>query len=266
MRGLVRATLALYPAAVRERYGQEVSDLLASSPTPLRDVADVAWCALTERMEHTYMVAAEKVRWWLALLIPAAGLIATMFYQPAWYPYLLPLSLLMIAAMGGVWLGGRGGPRWYQHPLAALGFISLAWLVPFENTGIRLIAYICWLAGAMALTYGVYRVRRRQLRVAALTGGVLGGLLLLEAMTIGLVAWLSQLTGKTPASKMWLWSWEALGSGVVNAYEPVAGQEAPFYQVQFFVPMPLLTPCLVFVISYAYVAAGKHARQHAQVE
>jgi len=42
------AVMALYPQHVRERYGQEIVDLLLTSPNPARDLADVAWCATLE--------------------------------------------------------------------------------------------------------------------------------------------------------------------------------------------------------------------------
>jgi hypothetical protein len=55
---LVHVVLALYPRRVRDRYGAEIIELLTHSPTPGRDLADVAWCALADRgasltMSHT---------------------------------------------------------------------------------------------------------------------------------------------------------------------------------------------------------------------
>ncbi|MGA3523789.1 hypothetical protein [Melissospora conviva] len=46
---LARLLLAMYPRAVRDRYGDEIADLLARSSRPVRDLADVAWCALVEQ-------------------------------------------------------------------------------------------------------------------------------------------------------------------------------------------------------------------------
>jgi len=51
MRRLHAAVLALYPPAVRERYGEEIAALLEQSRTPARDLADVAWAALIDRVE-----------------------------------------------------------------------------------------------------------------------------------------------------------------------------------------------------------------------
>ncbi|MEU1605813.1 hypothetical protein [Micromonospora matsumotoense] len=46
---VARLALAIYPKAVQERYGDEIADLLIQSPQPLRDLIDVAWCALIEQ-------------------------------------------------------------------------------------------------------------------------------------------------------------------------------------------------------------------------
>lgn len=46
---MVRLALAMYPKAVRERYGEEIAELLTESSRPARDLADVAWCALIEQ-------------------------------------------------------------------------------------------------------------------------------------------------------------------------------------------------------------------------
>jgi hypothetical protein len=46
---LIRLAVALYPRDVRDRYGPEIADLLAHSQRPVRDLADVARCALAER-------------------------------------------------------------------------------------------------------------------------------------------------------------------------------------------------------------------------
>lgn len=41
-RWLLDGVVALYPRAIRERYGEEITDLLTNSPTPVRDLGD--WC------------------------------------------------------------------------------------------------------------------------------------------------------------------------------------------------------------------------------
>lgn len=47
---LVAAALAVYPPHVRERYGEEIADLLDHSPRPWRDLTNVAWNATLERI------------------------------------------------------------------------------------------------------------------------------------------------------------------------------------------------------------------------
>lgn len=49
---LDRVVLALYPPVVRDRYGEEISSLLESSPTPQRDLLNVFWHALMDRTEY----------------------------------------------------------------------------------------------------------------------------------------------------------------------------------------------------------------------
>jgi hypothetical protein len=47
---LVRAAFAVYPEDVRDRYGAEIADLLDGSSRPWRDLGDVAWNAVLERV------------------------------------------------------------------------------------------------------------------------------------------------------------------------------------------------------------------------
>ncbi|WP_412538370.1 hypothetical protein R8Z50_21255 [Longispora sp. K20-0274] len=51
-------TRLLYPAEIRDRYGAEITELLDRSATPVRDLADVAWCAAVERIGGTLRVVA----------------------------------------------------------------------------------------------------------------------------------------------------------------------------------------------------------------
>jgi hypothetical protein len=46
----MNAVLRLYPKAFRDRYGDEIAMLLESSPTPRRDLVDVFWHALLDRV------------------------------------------------------------------------------------------------------------------------------------------------------------------------------------------------------------------------
>lgn len=251
---LARALLRLYPAPVRARYGDEMADLLARSVTPLRDLADLLWCALIERTEHLFMIALRRRRWWLPL--PALALGGLALAQPDWYPALIPLLLLAVAVPAGMWLGRRAGTDWWQHPVAATALIGLAWLMPFEHIWWRALCYLLWVAGAVGLIHAVHAVRRRGHRVGAVAAAAAAGTGLLQLFTVGLVALLTGLTGLEPGGPAWQWGWEALRTGIVHAYDPAAGPEAAFYPADFFVPVLLLLPCLAFALTHAYTAAA----------
>jgi hypothetical protein len=82
---LIRLAMALYPAKVRDRYGAELTDLLAHSTRPWRDIADIGRCALTERaatwtwarsrpqLRRMAWLAAAPLAFGLAALSVAAG-------------------------------------------------------------------------------------------------------------------------------------------------------------------------------------------------
>jgi len=82
---LIRLAMALYPAKVRDRYGAELTDLLAHSTRPWRDIADISRCALTERaatwtwarsrpqLHRMAWLAAAPLGFGLAALSVAAG-------------------------------------------------------------------------------------------------------------------------------------------------------------------------------------------------
>ncbi|RKE12190.1 hypothetical protein [Catellatospora citrea] len=246
--------LRLYPAPVRARYGDEMTDLMARSVTPLRDLADLLWCALIERTEHLFMIALRRRRWWLS--VPALTVGGLALVRPDWYPALVPVLLLAVAVPAGMWLGRRAGTHWWQHPVAATALIGLVWLVPFEHGWWRALCYLLWVACAVGLSHAVHAVRGRGHRLGAVAAGAVAGAGLLQVFTVGLVALLAGLTGLDPASPAWQWAWEALRTGVVHAYDPAAGAEAAFYPADFFVPVPLLLPCLAFALTYAYTAAA----------
>jgi hypothetical protein len=46
---VARLVVAIYPKAIRDRYGDEITDLLTQSSRPLRDLVDIGWCAILER-------------------------------------------------------------------------------------------------------------------------------------------------------------------------------------------------------------------------
>jgi hypothetical protein len=69
---VVRRLVALYPAAVRDRYGDEIRRLLEASDRPARDAADVLRHALSAHLEETMQRAVARV---LALISAGVALV-----------------------------------------------------------------------------------------------------------------------------------------------------------------------------------------------
>lgn len=78
LRALAGAVLSLYPKAWRERYGEEVADLVASRPVRLRTVADLAGGAGDAWLHHRRIPGARPLR--------------------------LPLAAVLVAGIYGLWL------------------------------------------------------------------------------------------------------------------------------------------------------------------
>lgn len=121
-----RVALALYPPHVRERYGEEIEDLLAASPRPWRDLADVARCGLDEQFATISPRAAARQAGralWAAVLI--------LFALPLFGCLLLfaPPLAAAVAAVGGYALGVRAW-AWWLPPLGAVGFVLAVAMAP----------------------------------------------------------------------------------------------------------------------------------------
>jgi len=89
---LIRLAMAIYPAAVRERYGAELEDLLAHSTRPWRDLADVGRSALGE----------QAATWTWDRTRPQLRRIAWLAAAPLWFgatALVLGVCGLMITAM-----------------------------------------------------------------------------------------------------------------------------------------------------------------------
>jgi len=69
----MRRLLRLYPRDWRDRYGDEVSDLLARSDRPRRDTIDLVMCALSERLGR---LARRRKETPMKLRVTAAVLVA----------------------------------------------------------------------------------------------------------------------------------------------------------------------------------------------
>ncbi|BCB74975.1 hypothetical protein GCM10022251_75420 [Phytohabitans flavus] len=84
---VIRLVMALYPAPVRDRYGAELTDLLAHSTRPWRDAVDVGRCALADRaatwtwarsrpqLLRLAWLAAAPLGFGLAALVVAVGVV-----------------------------------------------------------------------------------------------------------------------------------------------------------------------------------------------
>ncbi|WP_213450860.1 hypothetical protein [Rhizomonospora bruguierae] len=204
--------LALYPATVRERYGDEIAELLAASDTPARDLADTARCALRDRLSHrtetmtvfqartaavtlTKLVAAPcAFSVLLFALLTTGGLLAdvTGAHQAAPYGYALAVAL---AAASMWWFGrrvARSGPIAVPAvvvPVAlALGVAGIN-AAPYvgdvfgEVRAGSLVAVGGWAIGAAGLAWAVSVLLRRGRRAAAWLSSGVGALLLLDAVT-----------------------------------------------------------------------------------
>lgn len=192
----VRLVIALYPRHLRDQYGPEIADLLAHSRRPRRDLADVARCALAERMRAlTYA----RLR---PHLDATTGLIAApmafagvylLCYALAWaFVAVVGLSLsvesarivsaaaVVPVAAGAIWLAGR-----VQLPFTStlapagltVGALPVMLLVTDVGRWPVTAAVSCWGVAASALsTVATGLIRRGRRRGAVLTkafGGIL---------------------------------------------------------------------------------------------
>ncbi|GAA1650092.1 hypothetical protein ACFQY4_23560 [Catellatospora bangladeshensis] len=213
---LARAVLALYPRRVRERYGDEIAGLLANSPRPWRDLADVARAALGERLSGGRAALAQArartVLWHLVrlMLMPAALTVVLVALMAATGPVLfladrwvdaergasvayalMVLPAALLAWPAGLLLGRstRLAAPWLAVPVTlALGLLAIAavpgvGMVLGESLPGAAAAIAVWCAGAAALA----RWSATLSRVRAAAARVFGTVLLLEAATIAYV-------------------------------------------------------------------------------
>ncbi len=188
---LARAALALYPAAWRARYGDEVRALLAESGADLRTVASLAWRApgawvLPAR--HLYDPPA-RMRSSLATVLAAwtvltgLALVFTQLTQlqglrPPGRPVIqwsywivdltVPVSVLVVA-VGGLplwWLMMRRALR--EHRRRCVAFLLAPLVVP--------VAYVAWLVVTISLVPHAHGVGPWWFLALAAAGFAAGGL------------------------------------------------------------------------------------------
>jgi hypothetical protein len=101
MRALARAALRLYPRAWRERYGEEVTDLVASRPARLRTVLDLLAGAADAWMHHR-PAARRAPRIPFSAVLTLAGAALLLLWNP---------GLRDPASLSGAWAEAAGaGP------------------------------------------------------------------------------------------------------------------------------------------------------------
>jgi hypothetical protein len=239
----VRVLLALYPKTVRDRYGDEIAQLLADSPTPVRDAFDVAWHALTARGEHamTFTVhrlprAVLAVAAWItavAALTFFADMVLTL-HMSRWggsasvvAPIARVITAFGVAAttVGAVAVGLRlGGAARATNPavflvptiavamwLSSLFFIDHHFYVDTFLTaqGLRgaILPDALWLAAVLGVGLGVQQLTRLGRHSAARSVAVVGGIatVLMETLFTHL-----QISQYGDAGNPLLWYWRDL--------------------------------------------------------
>ena len=281
---LVRAVLALYPPGVRARYGAEIDELLAHSPTPGRDLADVARCALTDRLAASAAPHGRRqlVRYAGLLAAPAAlglalltfaflGLLAMGLAELAGIRISDGLGRYVMAAAvlpGGVaaiWLADRladrmrvGAPGLVVPTVLALGIVA-AGSLPYVGEGLGearwpvLVGAVgCWWAATVATACGGGALLRRGRRRAAAAVMVLGGLAAAELACAGYVLLvLDVLT--VPG-----WSAAAAYPTALTAADPALAGDPAGEMAEWLKGLPaMLTVCAVFVAMFVAVTAGR---------
>ncbi|WP_155384995.1 hypothetical protein [Catellatospora paridis] len=278
---LIRAVLALYPAAIRERYGDEIAELLHASPTLGRDLADTAWCALRDRLTHrsetTTMAQARTATGTMLRLIgtPSAlgvlmlalmstmGVLASMgdLYEFGNHLY----ATAMVLSVPPAWFFGRWMARVRSIPAAVfavpvalgMGVAAIAVLPGFgqvmgEELAASLTATASWAVGAVLLAYTLRALLRDGRSGAARLVGVAGGVLLPAAATAVYV--LAALPAeRAPRRFAPLW-WVSS----VSSWDPGLVDDA-YRQLEDVIKLlpQMLTLCTVFVLAVVAVTATR---------
>lgn len=214
MNRLIALTLRLYPARVRERYGDELTEMLTDSPRPVRDLVNVIGCALIDRMHAMTTVVAGNPRRAAGRLVlvlavapvlinagrlATAGLLSTLYSTRHMSLYartpvmLLATILLTAAAATAGRVLARSGTRPSGAGFAAancalvLGY-ELGW--PLSGVGSSytwypLVMVATWAAGVWALArWARFLAKAGRPRLAALIA-IVGGLVLIDTVFAG---------------------------------------------------------------------------------
>jgi hypothetical protein len=209
MRRLRAAVLALYPRQVRQRYGEEIRALLEQSPTPFRDLTDVACCALGDRLEDLATRALPDA----LRRVPPPMVISTVTALACVAVGVVFATVPSAAPVAGIVAGlvsarrdGRYRPAAVMTGVLLLLFTSIH-LVQLLGGRIERVAeatatalFVAGAAGLATLTVVLIRHGRR---LAALATAVVGGLALPQLASTALVL---MIPGR-PAGNPWLAYW-----------------------------------------------------------
>ncbi|GGM42658.1 hypothetical protein ACFFX1_49635 [Dactylosporangium sucinum] len=256
MRRLHAVVLALYPRAVRDRYGEEIALLLERSRTPVRDLTDVAWSALTDRTEKLVTAdlpdALRRTPRWLTV---AAATVLVCLAVPLLGFSAVPSAIVPVGLIAGLLCARRGGGFGSATVVigAALALFTVPHLVQLLAGRTDRIAEVAstaaFVTAAAGLAALVVALVRRNRRPAALAAAVVGALTLPLLATTMLVS----MSGAGPTGNPWLAYWVSMlpyrgwseASG--TAFVPVLFDVLIWYPV-------LYTLCLSFLLAFCFRA------------
>jgi hypothetical protein len=283
---LIRYAVTIYPRRIRERYGDEIADLLATSQRPVRDLADVTRCALMDRVtqkpERATMPTTPS-RWLdvIKLFLIPTGIqllslvpLALLLLALAALEYSFEVTRLLSGMLAGLvavlvfWLARRAGRRWTLTspgavvPAAMSVGLLLWWLLPSIISGDiwflpHLLPWVgpsiaSWCAGMMLLNAATAKLPERVSGLSIGLINVVGGFVVMELCTV--VRLITVLNDST------LWAHNALtwyplrlvGYSYGNAmgYRDTVGEVARG-------PEALLTLCTVFALTLIAVRRAR---------
>ncbi|MET7425778.1 hypothetical protein [Dactylosporangium sp. NPDC005555] len=261
MRRLHAAVLALYPPAVRERYGEEVAVLLEQSRTPVRDLADVAWSALTDRMEKLVTAdlpdALQRTPRWLTV---ASATVLACLAVPLLGFSTAPSAIVLVGLATGLLCARRGGGFGSAAVVVGvvLALLTSPHLVQSLVGSIDRIAEVvstaAFAAAAAALAALVVALVRRNRRTAALPAAVIGGLALPQLASMMLVL----ISGAGPTGNPWLAYWVSMLP--YRGWSEESGSEFVGVLFDTLIWYPALyTFCLSFLLAFCFRATVTQA-------
>jgi hypothetical protein len=261
MRRLHAAVLALYPPAVRERYGEEITDLLEHSGTPVRDLADVAWAALTDRVEKLLTTdIPEALRRAPRRPTVAAVTVLACLAVPLLGFSTVPSAIVLVGLAAGMLCATRGCGFRPAAVVAGLvlALFTLPHLVQLLGGSIERRAEMAstatFVAAAAALAASVVALLRRNRRTAALTAAVIGGATVLPLTSTMLVL----ISGAEPAGNPWLAYWVSMLP--YRGWSEDGGAEFVGVLFDALIWYPALhTFCLSFLMAFCFRATVSHA-------